>query len=62
MENIFLLAYLAIWAYSIYYCRKVAEIISARKDVALIVSFFLPVPALILYYYYSIKHKKVVEK
>ena len=60
MENIALILWLAFWIYSVYYCRKVAKQIGARTDVALLVSFFLPIPAILLYAYYSYRAKNQV--
>ena len=47
------------WIPIIIYCRKVARRLGYNKDVALLVGFFLPLPAVILYAYYSHKNKRV---
>jgi len=45
------------WVAIVRYCRKVARRIGYNKDVALLVGFFCPLPALILYAYYSNKKR-----
>lgn len=60
MENIALIVWIAFWIYCVYYCRKVARLTGARTDVALLVSFLFPIPALLLYAYYSYKARKQV--
>jgi hypothetical protein len=52
---VFLLLALLItfWGYTIHYCRKVVKRLGYRTDIALAVAFFAPIPALVLYTYYS---------
>jgi membrane protein DedA with SNARE-associated domain len=62
IQNIALIVWLIFWGYTIYFCRKVAGKLNYRKDVALLVSFLFPIPALILYAVYLFKAKLRAKK